>query len=123
MVDNLIDILKKLWIGVFSVYEYKKITDENSKITHYDESLILKDIPCRLSIKYSQFLSNTTQTNTVNTINNEAKLFTFPDIIIKPGSKIVVIQNDVTRVYKNSGVPVVYPSHQEIIMQVFDKWA
>jgi len=123
MVDNLVDIFKKLWTGVFSVYEYEKITDSDSKIIHYDESLILKDIPCRLSVKYSQFFSNTNQTNTVNIINNDAKLITFPDIIIKPGSKIVVTQNGVTKVYKNSGIPVVYSSHQEIIMQVFDKWA
>ena len=51
------------------------------------------------------------------------KLFISPDITIKPGSKITVTQTGVTTEYTGSGVPAVYPTHQEIMLELFESWA
>lgn len=50
-------------------------------------------------------------------------MFVSPDVTIKPGSMLTVAQNGVTTEYTSSGVPAVYPTHQEIILELSDKWA
>lgn len=63
------------------------------------------------------------QSDTGAAISQGTKLFTVPEIQIKPGSKIIVTQNGVTTVYSSSGVPAVYPTHQEVILELFEGWA
>lgn len=46
-----------------------------------------------------------------------------PDVVIKAGSKIIVTQHGRTTEYSNSGVPAVYPTHQEIMLTLFNGWA
>lgn len=48
------------------------------------------------------------------------KLFISPDVAIKAGSKIIVTQHGRTTEYSNSGVPAVYPTHQEIMLTLFN---
>ena len=50
------------------------------------------------------------------------KLFISPDVLIKAGSKIIVTQHGRTTEYSNSGVPAVYPTHQEIMLTLFEGW-
>ena len=50
-------------------------------------------------------------------------LFISPDVVIEPGSKIVVTQNGKTVAYKQSGEPALYNTHQEIILELFERWA
>lgn len=51
-------------------------------------------------------------------VNAEAsqtvKLFLAPEIAVKPGSKITVVQNGRTYNLEASGLPAVYSTHQEI---------
>ena len=51
------------------------------------------------------------------------KLFISSDIVIKSGSKLTVTQTGVTTAYTGSGVPAVYPTHQETILELFESWA
>ena len=51
------------------------------------------------------------------------ELFISPDITIKPNSKIIVTQAGVTTDYTYSGVPAVYDTHQQIILEFFTEWA
>lgn len=59
----------------------------------------------------------------VYTVSQSVKLFISPDIVIKAGSKIIVTQHGRTTEYSNSGVPAVYPTHQEIMLTLFEGWA
>ena len=51
------------------------------------------------------------------------KLYIYPDINIKNGSKIIVTQNGKKQEYKNSGEPARYETHQEIMLELFKGWA
>ena len=112
--------IESLYTGVCTVYEYQGVTDELTKLTKKQEVSVLEEQPCRLSYKQ---LNNAEQTTTGATITQTIKLFILPDINIKPGSKISVTQNGETAKYKNSGVPAVYRTHQEIILELFDRWS
>ena len=92
--------------GKCTVTEFQPIKDSRTKITSEKEVVVLEDEPCRLS--YS---------------NVSAKLFLSPDTQIKSGSKIAVTQAGITRAYECSGVPAVYPTHQEIVLTLSERYA
>lgn len=102
-----------------NVYEYKKVKDEYTKITSSKEVLSMEQMPCRLSFEKI----NSTSLEGVPIQNMTAKLFISPDIVIKSGSKIEVTQDNVTTVFAHSGKSAIYPSHQEIILELFDEYA
>ena len=87
-----------------TVVEYAEIVDENTGLSSFDEAEVYTDLPCRLSYK------NTNPTSSTDTISSLLS----PNIIIKPGSKIIVSRNGISKEYKNSGEPALYSSHQEI---------
>lgn len=82
--------------------------------------MILENEPCRLSFNSKESAKEgdraSIQTQTV-------KLFLKPERIIEPGSKITVTQNGVTTDYASSGKPVVYETHQEVILELKEKWS
>ena len=63
------------------------------------------------------------KTDTAAKLTQGTKLFIAPEIKIKPGSKIIVEQNGTTTEYSASGVPAVYLSHAEIMLELFEGWA
>ena len=68
-------------------------------------------------------LDATAQTETAASLTQGTKLFLPPNVEIKAGSKIIVEQDGVKNAYSASGVPAVYPTHQEIILTLFERWA
>ena len=76
-----------------------------------------KDIPCRLSNKR---LSSNNQTETINSINYETKLFISPDVVILQGDEIEVTQLGSTVNYI-AGEPFKYAIHQEVVLSREDK--
>lgn len=99
------------------VIEMQSVRDERTKITKASEVKVLESQPCKVS--YGS-LNTVGQTSTGATNRQTVKLFISPNVIIKPGSKVVVGQNT----YKASGVPAVYTdTHQEIMLDMFDRWA
>lgn len=106
--------------GTCTVIEYKNLTDEASKITRQKEVAVLENQPCKLSFEN---LNASAQTETAAAISQGLKLFLAPEIKVNSGSKIVVTQNGVSEEYSASGVPAIYPTHQEIILELFRGWA
>ena len=82
--------------------------------------VVLEDEPCRLS--YSN-VSAVDQTEAAAKTAQVTKLFLSPDTQIKSGSKITVTQAGITRAYECSGVPAVYPTHQEIVLTLSERYA
>lgn len=117
---NIRKAIESLYTGVCSILEYKEVKDEITKITSYEEVIILENQPCRISFKTIP-VNNETETGA--TLHQTVKIFTSPDVVIKPGSKIIVTQNGVTTNYKNSGEPAAYSSHQEIMLELFKGWS
>lgn len=112
--------LEGTYTGLATVSEYKSVKDPVTKLTTTKEVVTLENLPCKLSF---MTLDTTTSTDTVAAMAQGVKLFLSPDVTIARGSKIVVTQNGVTTTYANSGVPAMYPTHQEITLKLFDKWA
>jgi hypothetical protein len=114
-------MIEETYDGICSVYVYGSTVDPETHITHKGETLIYEDIPCRISFKNNN-LNDSQPTETAAKPVQKIKLLTSPDANIPKGSKIKVTQNNVTRTYKSSGEPMMYYTHQEIILEIFDKW-
>lgn len=112
--------IEATYFGTLTVTEYVKVRDDRSKVTNREERVVLQDQPCRLSF---ETLKAAIQTDSAANITQITKLFVSPDIRIKAGSKITVTQDDVTTEYTYSGVPAFYPTHQEIILSLFERYA
>ncbi len=106
--------------GLCTVIEYQDVTDPVTKRTHEEEVPVLENQPCKLSFEK---LEPAAQSETAASILQGTKLFLAPEVRIKPGSKLVVTQNDVTGEYAESGEPAIYATHQEIMLKLWEGWA
>lgn len=112
--------IEATYFGVLTVTEQQKVKDEKSKLTKMIDVVVLENQPCKLSFEK---LQATIQSESAATITQVTKLFVSPDISINAGSKITVSQDNVTTDYTCSGVPAIYPTHQEIILELFKGFA
>lgn len=109
--------LESTYEGVLTVTEYQKVKDETTKLTGCEPVTVLENQPCRVS---HESLQSAVQSESAATVTQTIKLFIAPEITIKPGSKITVTQAGVTTDYTYSGVPAVYQTHQEIILDLYE---
>lgn len=121
MVKKARKAVESLYEGTCNVIEHQKVKQKNGATT-FEDITVLKNQPCRLSFKAINSI-NQNENNLSSEITQVTILFINPDIKIKPGSKIVVTQNDVTKEYKQSGEPAIYATHQEIILELFKRWS
>lgn len=101
-----------------TITEHQKVKNPNHT-TGFKDVDVLTDVPCRLSVSSSPAVGSGEAAKTTQTV----KLFFAPEITVKEGSKITVTQNGVTTAYKQSGVPAVYQTHTEIVLELFKGWA
>lgn len=111
--------IEKLYIGRCTITEHRQQVDEDTKQTKFVDVDLFSDIPCRLS--FSTLTS--TSDETVAAVSQTTKLFLAPEINVPAGCKITVTQNGRSTEYKQSGEPAIYASHQEIQLQLFERWA
>lgn len=111
--------LEKLYTAVCSIYEYEDVQDAETGIVHKEETAVITNQPCRLSF---ESLSPTSGTDTAGAASQSLKLFLAPEITVKAGSKVVAICEGRTGEYSSSGVPAVYPTHQEVMLELFRGW-
>lgn len=100
-------------VGVIKRWEKIKVNGE----TKMDWALKYTGVPCRISQKA---LASNGQTETVNKIAYETKLFISPDIEVLQGDLIEVMRGSQMRMY-TAGEPFPYPTHQEISLQRREK--
>lgn len=112
--------IEATYFGTLTVTELQKVKDERSKLTKDVEVVVLEKQPCRLSFEKLQTVA---QSESAAMITQRVTLFVSPDVSIKAGSKLTVIQDNVTTDYTRSGVPAVYPTHQEITLELFREYA
>lgn len=106
--------------GTCSVVEFQEVTSLTSRITRHEEVTVLENQPCRLSF---ESLAAADQTDTAARISLRAKLFIAPDTDIKAGSKVIVTQCGESFEFSYSGESAVYPTHREIMLDLFRGWA
>lgn len=109
--------IESTYTGFLTVTEYQAVKDPVTHITKNQKVVILENQPCKLSF---ETIKTAIQTEAAATISQAVKLFVSPDVTIKAGSMITVTQNGVTTEYTSSGVPAIYPTHQEIMLELSD---
>lgn len=113
--------IESTYTGKCTVTVSREIKDKRTKITRTNvEVVVVKNQPCKLSFEK---ISAAVQTKTAALISQSTKLFISPKIKISPGSKIVVEQNGIKSEYCASGEPAVYPTHQEIMLELLERGA
>lgn len=95
----------------------EKIKDSVTKETKLVPKIKYSDVHCKVS---KQNLSKNNQTDTVNQVAYELKLFISPELDINQGDEIEVTKFGITTKYKaGEGFP--YSSHQEVILNMDGK--
>lgn len=113
-------VIEQTYTGLFSATKHEDIKDPETRLCKKQEVRVCEDVPCKLA-----FEGNTpvAMSGGAPQVTQSIKLFTAPELAIIPGSKITVTQDGVTTEYKGSGKPAVYPTHQEITLELFKGWA
>lgn len=116
---KLVKAVESLYDGVCTITEYRKVKMPN-KSTQFEEVVVLENQPCRMSHRSA---NPTNSTDTASAVTQSITVYLSPNILVNPGSKMTITQNGVTTIYKSSGKPSVYSSHQEIPLVLFDGWS
>ncbi len=111
--------VESLYFDSCTVYEYCQVINDN-KSTGFKEKAVIQDCPCKLSYETD---ANTSQSETADYKKQVIKLFMAPELIIKAGSRIDVKHLDRVLMFKCSGEPLIYPSHQEVMLTVYESKA
>lgn len=111
--------MELLYEHTCTVIEYRKVKNPVTKITEMKEIAVLENQPCKLSFST---IKSSEQTESANQVNQVIKLFIAPEVEIKEGSKLVITHNGKVSEYKNSGVPSIFPTHQEIVLELFNEY-
>lgn len=120
--DKLVGIQKKfadiMYTDVCNVYNQQKIKVNNK--TKFENVLVIENEPCRLSYDNPKIA---VQTESSTNLSNNVKLFISPDIEVVEGSRIEVVREGKTYQFKCSGMPSMYPTHQEIKLELTEVYA
>ena len=114
------EVVERQYKDRCTITEFKAVTDQTTNITKDKEVVVLEGQKCKLCFKSVRSVSAGDAAKLLQTVS----LHIAPDISIEEGSKIVVIlQTGQTFEYSRSGIPAIYPSHQEVPLEAFRGWA
>lgn len=109
-----------LYEDTCNIYSQLPELDESTGITGYNETATYENIPCRISFgSAAEAAADQAAPEVTQTIT----LFLAPDIMVPAGSKISVTREGNTVDYFRSGEPAVYKTHQEIKLELFERYA
>lgn len=120
LVSKYQDALRELWTGLCDVFTLSSIVNPTNGRNESEEILERSGLPCRISFSN---VSSTEENNDAALVRQTIKLFIANDVVIPPGSKLVITQAGKTDSYVKSGEPAVYSTHQEIVLERFKGWA
>ena len=115
MVDYRKDI-EKTYNHCCNIFIKNEVKNIETFETEFITDIYIKNQPCRVSFK----TSNVTGNDEVADYSQQIKLFIDEKIKILEGSSIEVTINGQKTLYKQSGKPMLYPCHQEILLKVDD---
>lgn len=112
--------IEQMYEDSCTVYEQMDVFDKKTKVKKGKRVAILEDEPCRLSFSR---LEAGEKADPASMPPQTVKLFISPDIDIKTGCVIEIRHKGRTYEYERSGQPAVYSSHQEIVLQLYERWS
>lgn len=110
--------VKSLWRDRLTVIEHQKVGRAN-KTTGFEDVEVITNEPCKIIFKTVASVDQ----QEAAALTQSIKLLCDKSMRIKPGSKIVVLHEGIATAYMQSGPPAVYSVHQEIMLEIFDRWA
>ena len=117
--------LRALWNDRWSIQSSVEYTKANKAKGKRWQTLV-SDEPCKLSFFNNVRLNNpSVELPMAAQVFQQAKLFIRPDLEIPAGCRITVTthKNNITLYFENSGIPAFFTNHQEILLEVKQKWA
>lgn len=117
--------LRALWKDRCFIQSSVEYTKANRAKGKRWETLV-SDEPCKLSFFNNVRLNNpSAELPMAAQVFQQAKLFIRPDLEIPAGCRIKVVthKNNITLYFENSGIPAFFTNHQEISLEVKQKWA
>ena len=111
-------MIRDMWNDLCNVTVREEVTDPETKLTDFKETVIVSEEPCRLSYSALQNASG----EHIDSAEMTAKLFISPDIDIPPGSRISIERHGRKLEFSRSGEPALYTNHQEIELERFRGW-
>lgn len=112
--------LQKLWNGSCDIYARQTTINPANGRDETEEILLHQTQPCRLS--YGT-VASTKEADGAALVQQTVKVFLDKNLQVPPGAKLVICQNGETQTYHMSGEPAIYSVHQEIPLELFDRWA
>ena len=106
---------ERLYADTCTVHAVQKLTDPQTHVTGSQWVAVIENQPCRVS--FSQFPA-TGQNATADTVSQSVKLFISPEVAIPAGSRIEITRQGITTAYRQSGQPAMYPTHQELMLEL-----
>lgn len=89
-----------------------------NRSTGFRNKIVVENQPCRLSFSSSK----TSQSDgNISVAEQTIKLFIAPELIIPAGSNITIIHDGIETEYTKSGQPAIYPTHQEILLEIKER--
>ena len=119
--------LRRLWKGVCDVVVQEQHRDPDTGRTVSRERVLARALPCRLSFKTAAgtggigHVAEALGGNAQKPLQS-VKLFLGREVEVPPGSRLAVTQNGFTAVYRQSGPAAVYSEHQELRLELADRW-
>lgn len=111
--------LEKLYLDKATIIEFQEIEDPETHITTHEEIVVYENVPCKLS----HHVPLTTGEGSSSSLSLSSYAMFSPDLVIKPGSKIIINRNGRETVFENSGEPAIHFNHQKIMLRISDKYA
>lgn len=114
------DIVSRQYKDSCTIVELQPVKNATTNITKPTEVTVLSDQCCKLCFKSVHITGD----GSAASVQQSVSLHIAPDIEIKAGSKITVtLQTGQSYEYSRSGLPAVYPSHQEVPLEIFRGYA
>lgn len=108
------------YCGVCNIYEKQDATDSTTNITSQTWVKVVESQPCRMVVESSPATVNQ---NGAPAVSEIITLLISPTVEILPGSGIEILQEGREEYFKRAGIPIVYPSHQEVTLVRVERWA
>lgn len=112
--------LALLYEDACTIYANMPVLDEATGITEYQETALHENVPCRIS--FGSAAAAVTD-EIAPELQQPITLFLAPGVDVPAGCKISVTREGNTVDYSRSGEPSVYKTHQEIKLELFERYA
>ena len=109
-----------LYEDTCTIYVNEPVLNEVTGITEYKETARQENVPCRISFGSAAAAA---ADEAAPEVQQSITLFLAPDIDVPAGCKISVTREGNTVDYCRSGVPSVYKTHQEVKLELFERYA